>query len=532
MLLGNNIYGFTLNISSNSEEIESSVIKNKKSKNNIYSEPTVFDNTIVMKGWEGNNLQNGNFESDIDNWDYDTDADDGTTGASTDELSGVSHDSKYVWGKSYSSFIKLKDFTLTQRFDFPHRMETGRYQKIDFDYGSTNNKDYGRINIILYNQSDKKKDTWTSSKLQSKDGTVKHYSIIDNFGTKDISYGKVLVGMNNKDKSGHIEAFIDNIKVSTLEYYHYGTQDSDNITYPTIPVKLRFYSWQSDDYGDKQTTSNNLLKPDDFEDWTEETRIYTSKGTDYIYLPVGSNNYVNSYYGDDTIVSYLGNKISDNTYIDAYKGDDKVYAPIKGSGHDLNGGPGWDTLVLMGVRSDYNIKYEGGTEYTIKKSGLKISVFDFESFAFSTKSPLDTLDGNTNEWEEYYVTDEDDNFKLSKVSNILLGKGKEVDGMKIDDYMETETIKFTNLQIDNDIDNAGNDITVFILGLPENTDYILDSNNIKWLAETKTNEDGEVHTEVKMKVKDNSLSNLKIYSVKENTNEPLDLSNISINRSF
>jgi len=531
-LLHLNLYSSILVVETLSSNIDYGKIYNIKSKQGVYAEPNSFDNNIIMDGWVKNNILNSDFENDIDNWEYDEDADDGTSGATTDDLSGVTHNSKYVWGKSpMASFINLKDFTLKQLCDLPYHMKYGRYNKINLDYGTDDNKDYGRINVTMYKPNGDKTDNWSSPKLYTKNGTLKHYSKIDKFGTKDVASLRIRLGFNNKD-GGHIKAFFDNIEISTLEELHFGTQDSDNITYPTEPLRLKMYSWSTKDYGDRQTTSKNLMKPDDIEDFTVDNYIYSSKGNDYIYLPVGTNTYVHTYYGDDTIVAYLGNQISDTTYIDAYKGDDKVYAPIKGNDHDLNGGPGWDTLVMLGNKSDYTITYKGGTEYTIKKSGLKISAFDFEAFSFTTKSPTETVDGNTDEWEDNYIIDEDNNSKLTNNVSIILNNNKEVDGSLVDNYMKAKKIKKTNLKITTDIEQENGKLKIYLLKLPSNVDYALDENNIKWYSETKTNEDGDENTEIILDIKANNTSNLILFSKEEENTNELDLSNMKISRGM
>jgi hypothetical protein len=513
---------FNTTLGNNTKNIES--LYNKKQLSGIYNKIDK-SSILEMNGWRTVPFTNTDFESNLDGW---------TTYGNNeavvvDSKSDVSHNSKYAYNTD-----KKKDYELEQYYTYTESEGMSKYTKYikwDFEYGGYENKDYAYFRLKIYNYDGDNVYNYSSSELKGKKSQdFKKKIIKQSMDTSSIWIENVEINIEYyKDDSfwddsyNDTDAYIDNINIKLLENKFYGTNSDENIIYPNVEKYISIYGKKG----------NDVIKPKNLNDYSYKAYLYGDKGNDFYILPYGNRSRVkdsSSSVDDDTVVCYQGPNIPINTTVYTYKGDDFIYAPVGGDGHRIIGGNDWDTLILKGIRSDYTFTHNDGDDIDLLTisgpDNYNLLIYEIESIGFTNSNVYDTSTYNVDINDiDLYIFKDDGTDLLKLVNKELVNI---VDSKTTTDYIGVYSVTNQDINIKTDYSN---NINILVNKIDKHiTKAILsDGTNIN----TEQYHDGDNNEWSRFRVTINGNNSDNIITLKSiSTDEDIFFNNIEIGRAM
>jgi hypothetical protein len=325
------------------------------------------------------------------------------------------------------------------------------------------------------------------------------------------------------DSYADTDAYIDNINIQLLENKFYGTNDDENIIYPTVEKYIGIYGKKG----------NDLIKPNNLNDYSYKAYLYGDKGNDFYILPYGNRSRVkdnSSSVDEDTVVCYQGPNIPMNTTVYTYQGDDFIYAPVGGDGHRIIGGNGWDTLILKGVRSDYTFTHEDGDDIDLLTisgpDNYNVLIYEIESIGFTTDNVYDTNTYNVGiDNIDLYIFKDDGTDLLKLINKELVDT---VDSKNTIDYIGIYNIVEQDINIKTD---ATNNIDVWVNKIDKHIIKAILSDGTVINTEQYHDGDGNDWSRFKTEITGDDSDNL-IKLKSEETAEDIFFNDIEVGRAF
>ena len=355
-------------------------------RNGIYDIPLAGITQSTNFNKSNNLITNGDFELGTVDWPYVS-----GSGFVTDYQSGANHAGKYLWGRS------TPGFTVHQLHDISFYPSV-KYVECIAEYGGWANRDVVRI-LTKYKDAANVDLGITDS---SPFFTGQRLDLFKTLSyTKPVPATTVSVDFLLEEKrfsGSDSDGYLDNIELyvwpDTFISLTPGANNNMRSLKFTLPV-----TYLGDD-------GNDIIQPKNKSEYSEHVIYKGGNGNDYLIMPNGSLNEAYGDSGDDVIISYMGADIGTSSIVSGGAGNDKIYAPLEGAGHVINGNSGNDLLVLRGLKTDYTFNYIAGTRYTITKAnGLNLDVQGMEAFSFTNDSPLSAPNGTTKGTEDLWAID-------------------------------------------------------------------------------------------------------------------------------